>query len=107
MLAIALTIAALTAGGYNGVPTVILERLKTQPTYIVSTLEVQENGNVRRFATVYLKPYYLLVEFKMDKGRPYFLNSDIYEVFLVRGEEIITIWTRSPPAAPPKTEQTE
>ena len=99
MLAIALTIAALTAGDYNGVPTVILERLKTQPAYIVSTLEIQENGNVRRFATVELKPYYLLVEVRMDKGRPYFLNSDIYEVFLLRGDEIITIWTRAPPAS--------
>jgi len=96
MLAIALSIAALTAGDYNAVPMAIQERLKTQPAYIVSTLEVQENGNVRRFATVYLKPYYLLVEFKLDKGRPYFRNSDIYEVFLLRGEEIITIWARAP-----------
>ena len=99
---LALTLGGLTLDASDGVPTAIQERLKTQPAYIVSTLEVQENGNVRRFATVYLKPYYLLVEFRMDKGKPYFLNSDIYEVFLLRGEEIITIWNRSPPASPSK-----
>ncbi len=91
----ALTITALTAGGYNGVPMAVLERLKSQPAYVISVLEVQENGNIRKFATVYVRPYYLLVRVRTEKdGRPYFLNSDIYEVFLVRGEEIITIWTR-------------
>ncbi|KKR46076.1 MAG: hypothetical protein UT82_C0018G0011 [Parcubacteria group bacterium GW2011_GWB1_40_14] len=102
MLIFVLITGGLTEGISDGVPTAILERLKTQPAYMVSTLEVWENGNIRRFATVYVRPYYLLVEFKTDKeGKPYFLNSDIYEVFLLKGEDIITIWTK-PPTSPSK-----
>ena len=102
MMLILVLITAPTFAQSDGVPMAVLEKIKTQPAYVVSMLEVWENGKSRKFATVYVRTYYLLVEFKTDKeDKPYFLNSDIYEVFLLKGEETITIWT-NPPASPSK-----
>ena len=104
MLAIlVLSIAAVIAGASeakteksDSPPLPVLERLKTQEFQVVSQVQVSENGNIHNFATIYVRPYYLIVRLHRTIEDWQFDDSDILEVFIMKGEDIITIWTKPP-----------
>ena len=93
---LALVIVVLTAG--DGVPQAVLERLRTQEVEVVAEMSVQKDGELLHFATIFVRPYYLIVKLHRVIEGFQFGDEDIFEVFIIKDKKAITIWQRSPPA---------